>query len=490
MLALPFGDYRDTEQLCCDVISGGLNGGLNGGATSEEVNDAFLANTLFFIIDITEVILLLGAIGSSVLGIVMAGAMTVLALMAYIECIELYCAYLSGDMEAGDEQILMDKINAVLMVLFGVLGLVTKPIVNAFSKSKVVREYGEKFFRRVAAHFDDAADCYRFIKNLRNAGVADDVIKEAGEKYGKEGLEFTAKAKKHGVEDSIVKKILGKDSLENYTDDVLELLGKYPEYADDILDWIDRYGKKITDAIVKHGNDLIDIFVKHGDDAIRHIGNYGDTATKVIIDYGDEAVEVTNKYGKDAIDEFEIGKTPSETKKTLGNVQEYLDGIVDSSGKVNSTKLNALKNAIQNGKLGSEEIKYLSRKMNRLGIRGTYEETMKTINFKTYLTNIAGGPPANMINPHAHHILFKTGNGSEQQALVREGQAILRKYGIDPVVGEENLVWAPNGITGQHDKEALKEVVDALKAVDEAGGDYDDIVEVLKKLGIKASQRK
>ncbi len=31
--------------------------------------------------------------------------------------------------------------------------------------------------------------------------------------------------------------------------------------------------------------------------------------------------------------------------------------------------------------------------------------------------------------------------------------------------------------------------VDALRAVDEMGGDYDDIIEVLKKMGIKASQR-
>lgn len=94
-----------------------------------------------------------------------------------------------------------------------------------------------------------------------------------------------------------------------------------------------------------------------------------------------------------------------------------------------------------------------------------------------------------MIDPHAHHILFKTGHGAAQQELVNEGQEILRKYGIDPIVGEENLVWAPNRVVGQHDTAALEEVVNALKAVDKAGGDYDDIVEVLNMFGQIASEK-
>ena len=77
----------------------------------------------------------------------------------------------------------------------------------------------------------------------------------------------------------------------------------------------------------------------------------------------------------------------------------------------------------------------------------------------------------------------------EQQALVEEGQAILRKYGIDPIVGSENLVWAPNAVTGQHSIESLEKVVEGLKAVDEAGGDYDDIVNFLEDMGQIASSR-
>ncbi|MED1559349.1 AHH domain-containing protein [Bacillus paramycoides] len=53
-----------------------------------------------------------------------------------------------------------------------------------------------------------------------------------------------------------------------------------------------------------------------------------------------------------------------------------------------------------------------------------------------------------MKNPHAHHILFEKGLNQKQQKLVREGQGILRRYGIDPIIGEENLVWAPNAVIG------------------------------------------
>lgn len=127
--------------------------------------------------------------------------------------------------------------------------------------------------------------------------------------------------------------------------------------------------------------------------------------------------------------------------------------------------------------------------MSELEITEAYESAMKNIDFGEYLRKIKGEPPANMIDPHAHHILFKTGNGAAQQELVKEGQEILRKYGIDPIVGEENLVWAPNRVVGQHDTAALEKVVNGLKAVDKAGGDYDDIVDDLNMFGQIASER-
>jgi hypothetical protein len=107
-----------------------------------------------------------------------------------------------------------------------------------------------------------------------------------------------------------------------------------------------------------------------------------------------------------------------------------------------------------------------------------------------YLRSKIGPPLPGMLFPHAHHILFKEGLGPAQQALVQEGQAILRRHGIDPIYGVENLVWAPNKITGQHHGDALKHVVETLRIVEAAGEGYDGMVDALKKLGKLAAKRK
>ena len=111
-------------------------------------------------------------------------------------------------------------------------------------------------------------------------------------------------------------------------------------------------------------------------------------------------------------------------------------------------------------------------------------------NFNKYLKNEIGDPPADMADPHAHHILFKEGNGQAQKVLVKEGQALLARYGIDPIFGLENLVWAPNRVEGQHGIEALENVVEQLKEMDRLGGDYDDIVQTLNMLGKLAAKRR
>ena len=110
--------------------------------------------------------------------------------------------------------------------------------------------------------------------------------------------------------------------------------------------------------------------------------------------------------------------------------------------------------------------------------------------FGKYLSKMVGEPPANMCNPHAHHILFKVGNGVKQKELVKQGQEILRKYGIDPIGGKEILCWAPNAIKGQHDIEALEMIVDTLKKLDEIDADYEDIVAALNRFGTISSKRK
>lgn len=152
--------------------------------------------------------------------------------------------------------------------------------------------------------------------------------------------------------------------------------------------------------------------------------------------------------------------------------------------------MNNLKNAIQNNKFTPEELSQISKKMSDLGIASEYYEVLLKIDFGKYLRGLKGDPPDDMVDPHAHHTLFKKGLGEAQRKLVQEGQDILRKHGIDPIIGGENLVWAPNRVSGQHGIEALENVVKQLKAVDAAGGEYDDFVEILEDLGKLAASRR
>ena len=183
----------------------------------------------------------------------------------------------------------------------------------------------------------------------------------------------------------------------------------------------------------------------------------------------------------------EVGDATKEVVEKASKVDDYLKDILDTSGNVSADKIAKLRRGIQNGKFSFDEIKEISEKMSKLGITEEFESEMKKINFGEYLKKMVGQPPKDMINPHAHHVLFKTGNGLAQQELVKQGQAILREYKIDPVLGLENLVWAPNKIAGQHNIAALEKVVEGLKTVYEMGGDYEDIVETLIRMGRAAS---
>ena len=113
-------------------------------------------------------------------------------------------------------------------------------------------------------------------------------------------------------------------------------------------------------------------------------------------------------------------------------------------------------------------------------------DAIKNFDYGTHLKKLIGPPPPNMDSHHAHHILFKVGNKEAQQLLVQKGQAILRKHGIDPIYGKENLVWAPN-ITGQHTKEMLEKVVNRLEKVDSVSGTREEIIEVLTESGQDAA---
>ncbi|WP_419957622.1 T7SS effector LXG polymorphic toxin [Psychrobacillus psychrotolerans] len=183
-----------------------------------------------------------------------------------------------------------------------------------------------------------------------------------------------------------------------------------------------------------------------------------------------------------------IARVESGVKGTGNTVSDYTNDII-VKGKVDPTKMNKLKNAIQNNTFSVNELSEISKKMSELGITKVYNEALIKIDFGKYLRGLIGDPPTAMMNPHAHHILFKKGLGQKQQELVREGQEILRRYGVDPIIGKENLVWAPNAVIGQHSLDALENVVNQLKTVEIEGGDFDDFVEVLEELGNLASRR-
>ncbi|SFU98193.1 hypothetical protein, partial [Butyrivibrio sp. INlla21] len=183
------------------------------------------------------------------------------------------------------------------------------------------------------------------------------------------------------------------------------------------------------------------------------------------------------------------GDAAEEVVERTSKVDDCLKDILDTSGNVSADKISKLRRGIQKGDFSFDEIKEISEKMSNLGITEEFESEMKKINFGEYLKNMEGPPPEDMFNPHAHHIVFKNGNGAVQQELVKQGQAVLREYGIDPILAEEVLTWAPNGIPGQHSVEPLREVVEGLVERAEFGVGKDDIDKFLQKMGRIASER-
>ena len=99
---------------------------------------------------------------------------------------------------------------------------------------------------------------------------------------------------------------------------------------------------------------------------------------------------------------------------------------------------------------------------------------------KYYAKLVGKEAPSWMVNPHAHHIVFKKGRGAMVEYL-DESKEILERYGIDWLKGAENLVWAPNK---NHSEAAARAVRNALKEADEVvGATRDDIVKKLRELG-------
>ena len=103
---------------------------------------------------------------------------------------------------------------------------------------------------------------------------------------------------------------------------------------------------------------------------------------------------------------------------------------------------------------------------------------LKNFKWGEYLKKLIGPPPKWMINPHAHHIVFKKGRGAMKKYL-KKSKSILEKHGIDWLKGKDNLVWAPNK---NHSTKAAKYVSEALEKADKLGG-KEGVIKELEKLG-------
>lgn len=117
------------------------------------------------------------------------------------------------------------------------------------------------------------------------------------------------------------------------------------------------------------------------------------------------------------------------------------------------------------------------------------QEVIDTYPYGQLLRDRVGPPPTDMFDPHAHHVVFKKGNGAAQQQLVQEAQQILRDYDIDPIYGEEVLDWAPNAVAGQHAIGALSPVVQDLRMLNDLGAPREQIVEMLAEYSRIAANR-
>ncbi len=348
-------------------------------------------------------------------------------------------------------------IPAVGSALKGVLGKLFKAGNDAGAIGKVIKKLTDLF-----------GDAKTIVKKLSN--VADGMVKWVS------NLADTLRKK---LKSSFIYDMLGqaKHKIDSIIDAVVS---KVKGITSKIKDTIDSVIKKVTDAlspkkvaVTPEGIDINDVV---------DTGKV-DTPNVLRTEVQDNYDNVMDEFGENAGDAIKKG-----TSRLTERVRGYLNNIIIDGG-LDATKLNDIKLALQKGVFDAEEIKQISKYMRDNGVTEAYEAAMKKVDFGKYLRTIAGEPPIDMVKPHAHHILFKTGLGEAQQKLVKEGQEILHKHGIDPIVGAENLVWAPNGVTGQHSFSAIEHVVNQLKAVDAAGGDYDDIVEMLEELGHIASRR-
>ncbi|MEF2967769.1 AHH domain-containing protein [Paenibacillus sp. M1] len=196
-----------------------------------------------------------------------------------------------------------------------------------------------------------------------------------------------------------------------------------------------------------------------------------------------------------------MASTPEKLRKKLEDYSTQAQNIDDNAKKGNIvdcierlnqeiTKIEALSDT----KEAKIKLKELSKEVSKVGTTIKFEvKGFSDFDFGKHLRSLIGDPPSGMVDPHAHHILFKEGHGEAQKALVKKGQELLRRYNIDPIFGKENLIWAPNRIKGQHAKLALQNVVEQLIEVENMGGSPErirtNLIKKLNELGELAARR-
>ncbi len=90
-----------------------------------------------------------------------------------------------------------------------------------------------------------------------------------------------------------------------------------------------------------------------------------------------------------------------------------------------------------------------------------------------------GDPPSWMTRPHGHHVVFKKGSAATKP-YIDQSQAILRHFGIDPVHGPANLIWAPNKA---HSVANAREVLSRLTEAARSGGGRQAVEDALARAG-------
>ena len=102
---------------------------------------------------------------------------------------------------------------------------------------------------------------------------------------------------------------------------------------------------------------------------------------------------------------------------------------------------------------------------------------------------LMGAPPANMKNPHRHHIVREklppSWKNKQAIAAVKSTQAILKKYKININTNPANFTWAQNG-GGAHTQKAAINVANKLNLAN-AGG-KSAVKVALKELGVEMSR--